>query len=112
MPPPAPSPLTAPRNAAEMPHNPGPRRVCLCGSALTQPARGRHRQSCSGPCRRRRQNLTRQLQRRHAWSKEWQRQATAGLIPADTAATQIADVTADIEELRTWLGEEHVRITP
>jgi len=105
MPTPAPPPLTAPHNDQETPRTIGPRRACLCGVALTQPARGRHRSSCSGPCRRRRQNLTRQLQRRHAWSHEWQRQATAGLIPADTAEMQIADITADIVELRTSLGD-------
>jgi hypothetical protein len=76
------------------------RRVCCCGRLLPPSQNiGRPRTTCSTPCRRRSDVVTRKIRRRQQWIAEWRAQADAGAVAADDAEDAVALLLQDIDEL-------------
>jgi len=69
---------------------------CPCGAALTQPATGRPRRTCSDACRRKLDHLRRKRRRREAWRAEWLRLAAVGRITQTQARLEVAALDRDL----------------
>src|SRR5262245_28405431 len=90
-------------NSPNVPQDPAfaAARLCLCGRVIPAARSGRPRLTCSAPCKLRRDQLLKAIDRRRGWIALWQLNR-AGYDRAEVGAA-VVDLEADIEDLLSAL---------